>query len=134
MCSPAMPTASGPHSCRTSRRRCPRASGVTGVASLITAEEFDELYRATAPELFAYLRRRAVPDVEDLVAEVFVTAWRRRQDLPAPMLRRAWLYGTARRLLLGASLAGWGAGGGAAAGGGRDRRRLDHARACPGLR
>ncbi|AIY20033.2 sigma-70 family RNA polymerase sigma factor [Pimelobacter simplex] len=70
------------------------------MARILTAGEFEELYRATAPELFGYVRRRTTADAEDVVAEVFTTAWRRRGDLPAPMLRRAWLYGVARRLLL----------------------------------
>lgn len=70
------------------------------MARPLTSAEFEELYRATAPELFGYVRRRTTTDAEDLVAEVFATAWRRRADLPAPMLRRAWLYGVARRLLL----------------------------------
>lgn len=66
----------------------------------ITAAEFEQLYRATAPSLFAYVRRRTPADAEDLVAEVFTIAWRRRRDLPAGLLRRAWLFGTARTLLL----------------------------------
>lgn len=70
------------------------------MARTITAVEFEELYRATAPELFGYVRRRTGIDAEDLVAEVFVTAWRRRGDLPPPVLRRAWLFGVARKLLL----------------------------------
>lgn len=70
------------------------------MARTITIDEFEQLYRATAPELFAYLRRRGAVDPEDLVAEVYAVAWRRRSDLPAPLLRRAWLFGTARRLLL----------------------------------
>lgn len=69
----------------------------------ITVEEFEQLYRSTAPELFGYLRRRTAIDAEDLVAEVFTTAWRRRSDLPGPEMRRAWLFGTARRLLLSES-------------------------------
>ena len=71
--------------------------------SRITAEEFEQLYRATAPGLFAYLRRRTTLEAEDLVAEVFATAWRRRAVLPAAELRRAWLFGTARNLLLAES-------------------------------
>lgn len=70
------------------------------MARTLTAEEFEELYRATAPELFGYVRRRAGVDAEDLVAEVFVTAWRRRSDLPPAVLRRAWLFGIARKLML----------------------------------
>lgn len=66
----------------------------------ITSDEFEQLYRSTANELFAYLRRRKVREPEDVLAEVFATAWRRRADLPAPLLRRAWLFGTARKLLL----------------------------------
>ena len=66
----------------------------------ITAADFEQLYRATAPDLFAYVRRRTPADAEDLVAEVFAIAWRRRRDLPASLLRRAWLFGTARTLLL----------------------------------
>ncbi|MBA3783619.1 MAG: sigma-70 family RNA polymerase sigma factor [Nocardioides sp.] len=72
------------------------------MARTITSEEFEALYRAVAPELFGYIRRRGSADAEDLVAEVFTTAWRRRSELPAAMLRRAWLFGTARRLLLAA--------------------------------
>lgn len=70
------------------------------MARVITSEEFEELYRATAPELFGYIRRRTGGDAEDLVAEVFVTAWRRRGDLPPALLRRAWLFGVARKLVL----------------------------------
>ncbi|GAB2874891.1 RNA polymerase sigma factor [Nocardioides pacificus] len=66
---------------------------------VITAEEFEELYRATARDVFGYARRRHAGDVEDLVAEVYVVAWRRRADLPGPSLRRAWLFGVARTLL-----------------------------------
>lgn len=66
----------------------------------MTGDEFEELYRATAREVFGYVRRRTTGDVEDLVAEVYTIAWRRRSDLPAPMLRRAWLFGTARKLML----------------------------------
>jgi RNA polymerase sigma-70 factor (ECF subfamily) len=66
----------------------------------VTVEEFELLYRSTAPELFNYIRRRSAADPENLVAEVFAIAWRRRADLPSTLLRRAWLFGAARRLLL----------------------------------
>lgn len=68
----------------------------------MTAEEFEELYRATARDLIVYLRRRGSTDAENDAAEVYAIAWRRRADLPAPMLRRAWLFGTAAKVLLGA--------------------------------
>lgn len=70
------------------------------MAETMTADEFEQLYRATAPELFAYLRRRDAMGAEDLAAEVYAIAWRRRADLPPPFLRRAWLFGAARNLIL----------------------------------
>jgi RNA polymerase sigma factor (sigma-70 family) len=73
------------------------------VARLLSRDEFEVLYRATAPELFGYVRRRTPSDAEDIVAEVFATAWRRRADLPAASLRRAWLFGTARNVMLAES-------------------------------
>ncbi|MFT3873193.1 MAG: sigma-70 family RNA polymerase sigma factor [Nocardioides sp.] len=73
------------------------------MARTITTEEFEQFYRTTAPELFGYMRRRTDADPENLVAEVYAVAWRRRADLPGPVLRRAWLFGTARRLLLAES-------------------------------
>ncbi|MFT4009634.1 MAG: RNA polymerase sigma factor [Nocardioidaceae bacterium] len=66
----------------------------------ITADEFEELYRSTAAELLAYIRRRTSGDAEDLAAEVYAIAWRRRTELPPAFLRRAWLFGAARRLIL----------------------------------
>ncbi|WP_343905353.1 sigma-70 family RNA polymerase sigma factor [Nocardioides aquiterrae] len=64
--------------------------------------EIEDLYRRHADELRGYLYRRAGPAGADLLGEVFVVALQRRSDLPAPELRRAWLFGTARRLLLAA--------------------------------
>ncbi len=67
----------------------------------LSAEEFEELlYRATAHHLVVYMRRRGATDPENDVAEVYAIAWRRRAELPAPMLRRAWLFGIAAKLLL----------------------------------
>ena len=65
----------------------------------LTAQEFEELYRATVHDLIVYMRRRGSTDAENGVAEVYAIAWRRRVDLPAPMLRRAWLFGTASKVL-----------------------------------
>jgi RNA polymerase sigma-70 factor (ECF subfamily) len=66
---------------------------------VITAEDFEKLYGATARDVLAYVRRRTSGDVENLVAEVYAVAWRRRYTLPPPTLRRAWLFGVARTLL-----------------------------------
>lgn len=64
-----------------------------------TAQEFEDLYRATVRDLLVYLRRRGAADAENDAAEVYAIAWRRRAELPAPMLRRAWLFGVAAKLL-----------------------------------
>ena len=66
----------------------------------VTPEEFEELFRRSASEVHAYLRRRVGTEADDLLGEVFVIAWQRRRDLPRPELWRAWLYGVARRLIL----------------------------------
>lgn len=65
-----------------------------------SVEEFEELYRATVHHLIAYVRRRGSADAENDVAEVYAIAWRRRTDMPAPVLRRAWLFRIASNLLL----------------------------------
>lgn len=67
----------------------------------LSRDDFEALYRTHAPEILGYLRRRgAGEDAQDLLADTFLTAWRRREDLPEATLRRAWLFGTARRLLM----------------------------------
>ena len=60
---------------------------------------FDELFRAHATLLYRYfVRRGAGDDAQDLAADVLVTAWRRRQDVPAGA-ELPWLYRTAGYLL-----------------------------------
>lgn len=62
-------------------------------------ERFRELYDSCYPYVHAYLRRRiAHGDVDDVVAEVFATAWRRLDDVP-PTKELPWLYGVARLTL-----------------------------------
>ena len=57
---------------------------------------FDTLWRDHAPAVLRYARRRVSPDdVEDVLAETFVVAWRRLDDVPA--LPLPWLLGVARR-------------------------------------
>jgi RNA polymerase sigma-70 factor (ECF subfamily) len=61
---------------------------------------FEQLFRETRGPLLGYLTRRAVAeDAADLLAEVYLVAWRRRDDLPTGEERRLWLFGVARRLL-----------------------------------
>ena len=62
--------------------------------------QFEGLFRDTRAALLAYLTRRAPDeDAAELLAEVYLVAWRRRADLPNGEERRLWLYGVARRLL-----------------------------------
>jgi RNA polymerase sigma-70 factor (ECF subfamily) len=62
---------------------------------------FDALYEAYHADIVAYCTWRAdsVSDAQDAVADVFLTAWRRLDDVPAGDAARVWLYATARRML-----------------------------------
>jgi RNA polymerase sigma-70 factor (ECF subfamily) len=61
-------------------------------------DRFTQLYEAHYDAVERYVRRRLDDSaVRDVVAEVFLTAWRRLNELPAEPL--PWLYGTARRVL-----------------------------------
>lgn len=67
----------------------------------------DEIFAAAYREHYwavsRYVARRLdgrTDDVEEVVAEVFTVAWRRRADLPATPL--PWLYGVARNCLANA--------------------------------
>lgn len=64
---------------------------------------FDELFARHHRDILAYaLRRCPTPqDAEDLAAETFAVAWRRRDDLPPPDEVRLWLFGTARLIRMG---------------------------------
>ncbi|NYF09582.1 RNA polymerase sigma-70 factor (ECF subfamily) [Leifsonia sp. AK011] len=57
--------------------------------------------RETAPDLLAYLQRRAgLDDAPDLLGETMVVAWRRVGDLPDDTEQaRMWLFGIARNTL-----------------------------------
>jgi RNA polymerase sigma-70 factor (ECF subfamily) len=62
---------------------------------------FDELFASYSPDVVAYCgwRASAASDAQDAVAEVFLTAWRRLDDVPDGDAGRVWLYATARRVL-----------------------------------
>jgi RNA polymerase sigma factor (sigma-70 family) len=62
---------------------------------------FCSLYEVNFRPVQAYaVNRLARPDdVADVVAEVFMIAWRRLADVPPPPSDRFWLYGTARRVI-----------------------------------
>ncbi|MFF2452905.1 RNA polymerase sigma factor [Isoptericola sp. NPDC058082] len=62
---------------------------------------FTALFEATHRPLLAYaVRRVADPaDAADVVAEAFLVAWRRIEDVPAGTDARPWMFGVARRVL-----------------------------------
>lgn len=62
--------------------------------------DFAATFRAHYQDLYRYAVRRcaSTQDAEDLVAETFAVAWRRREDLPPRDEVRLWLFGTARLL------------------------------------
>ncbi|MGH3177894.1 MAG: RNA polymerase sigma factor [Streptosporangiaceae bacterium] len=62
---------------------------------------FRRLYEANFRPVQAYAVNRLArsDDVADVVAEVFMIAWRRLADVPPPPHDRFWLYGTARRVI-----------------------------------
>lgn len=63
--------------------------------------DFESLCREHWPALLSYaLRRTPTPaDAADVVAEVFVVAWRRRDELASGPGSRPWLFGVARLVL-----------------------------------
>jgi RNA polymerase sigma-70 factor (ECF subfamily) len=67
---------------------------------------FEALYRAHAGAVQTYVRRRAgVEGADDLLAEVFLVAWRRLDDVPEDPL--PWLLGVARRVLANRRRGAW---------------------------
>ncbi|MGW6486188.1 RNA polymerase sigma factor [Streptomyces sp. NPDC055056] len=62
-------------------------------------QRFTRLYHQHHTAVTRYVLRRVSPDeVTDVVAEVFLTAWRRLDEIP-PAKVLPWLYGVARRTL-----------------------------------
>jgi RNA polymerase sigma-70 factor (ECF subfamily) len=63
---------------------------------------FEQLYLSTAKDLLAFLTRRTSRPEEstDLLAEVYLIAWRRLDRMPGGDRSRLWLFGVARKLLM----------------------------------
>jgi RNA polymerase sigma-70 factor (ECF subfamily) len=63
-------------------------------------ERFRGLFDANFSDLWRFARRRCgtADDADDVTAEVFAIAWRRRDDLPDGDELRLWLFGVARRV------------------------------------
>jgi RNA polymerase sigma-70 factor (ECF subfamily) len=62
---------------------------------------FEAVYEAYHGPILGYiLRRTETPDdAADVIAETFLTAWRRLDEIPPGPDARLWLYGVARRVL-----------------------------------
>jgi RNA polymerase sigma-70 factor, ECF subfamily len=62
---------------------------------------FAGLYVEHGRDVLAYAVRRAASpeDAADVVAETFLVAWRRLEDVPCGFEARLWLFGVARRAL-----------------------------------
>jgi RNA polymerase sigma factor (sigma-70 family) len=67
----------------------------------LRVERFRVLYDEAYPRMMAYVMRRvrSADDTHDVVSEIFATAWRRFDDIPAGDARLPWMYGVARRAL-----------------------------------
>jgi RNA polymerase sigma-70 factor, ECF subfamily len=65
---------------------------------------FNALYCAHSQAVLRYAGRRTDPDsAGDIVAETFLVAWRRLDDVPTgPGQAEPWLYAVARRVLANA--------------------------------
>jgi hypothetical protein len=69
-----------------------------GAAPVMQSARFEELFAAYGSDIVAYCGRRALSatDAVDAASEVFLTAWRRLDQLPDGDAARAWLYATAQ--------------------------------------
>src|SRR6478736_858442 len=67
----------------------------------VARDRFEALFREHVAGIASYCRwcLRSRGDAEDAVAEVFLVAWRRLDDVPAGEAARSWLYATARRVV-----------------------------------
>ena len=62
---------------------------------------FDALFASCGSDIVAYCawRSGSTSDAQDAAADVFLTAWRRLDEVPEGDAARVWLYATARRVL-----------------------------------
>ncbi|MEV8373948.1 sigma-70 family RNA polymerase sigma factor [Kribbella sp. NPDC056861] len=64
-------------------------------------ERFEQFFAVNREAVLGYLLRRTGNrhDAADLLADTFLVAWRRLDDVPPGDQTRPWLYGVARRVL-----------------------------------
>lgn len=72
-----------------------------GSRPTVPGDRVEELFEAHHRALLAYAARRSptLADAEDIVAEVFLVAWRRLEDVPPGNEALPWLYAVARKTL-----------------------------------
>lgn len=65
------------------------------------AETFSELYRRTHVDVLAFLLRRcaSAEDAADCLAETYLVAWKKRDQMPTGAGTRPWLFGVARNVM-----------------------------------
>ncbi|CAB4612919.1 unannotated protein [freshwater metagenome] len=67
---------------------------------MMNEQDFDDLYQRAKPRMQKYVARRVFGDSSEIVDEIFLTAWRRRDDIPdGPDAQMMWLYATGRRTI-----------------------------------
>jgi RNA polymerase sigma factor (sigma-70 family) len=71
-----------------------------GLGQELAKVRFGKLYREQGRAVLAYALRRVEnpQDAADVVAETFLVAWRRLDEVPIGTRERLWLYGVARRV------------------------------------
>lgn len=63
-------------------------------------EKFNNFYRLHRLQVMRFVARRLRSDMDDVVEEVFVTAWRKRDLIPSATSDQiVWLYAIARRVI-----------------------------------
>ena len=72
-----------------------------GSRSPVPGDRLESLFEAHHRALLAYAARRSptLADAEDVVAEVFLVAWRRLEEVPPGEEARPWLFGVARNTI-----------------------------------
>jgi RNA polymerase sigma-70 factor (ECF subfamily) len=70
------------------------------VKNMTTDGYFNHIYIRTKPAITKYVSRRMLGDSSDTVNEIFLTAWRRRSDMPQDEdAQLMWLYAIGRRTI-----------------------------------
>jgi RNA polymerase sigma factor (sigma-70 family) len=74
---------------------------VARISDVERRRRFDALFSSYSADIVSYCGWRAgsASDAQDAVAEVFLAAWRRLDELPQDDAARVWLYATARRVI-----------------------------------